>query len=39
MPMECCSMVSIAAFGPEDPGSNPGWFAISNSNQTLSFNT
>ena len=23
-------MVSIAAFGPGDPGSNPGWFARSN---------
>ena len=22
-------MVSIAAFGPRDPGSNPGWFAVS----------
>ena len=22
------SMVSIAAFGPGDPGSNPGWFAV-----------
>ena len=23
-PMECSSLVSIAAFGPGDPGSNPG---------------
>ena len=30
--MECISMVIKAAFGPRDPGSNPGWFAISNSN-------
>ena len=22
--MECCSMVSVAAFSPEDPVSNPG---------------
>ena len=28
--MECSSMVSIAAFVPGDPGSNPGWFAVSN---------
>ena len=26
--MECSSMVSIAAFGPRDPGLNPGWLAI-----------
>ena len=30
-------MVSIAAFGPGDPDSNPGWFAVSNSDQKLSF--
>ena len=30
--MECGSMVSIAPFGPGDLGSNPGWFAVSNSN-------
>ena len=36
--MECSSQVSIAAFGPEDPGSNPGWFAVSNLNQNLSCN-
>ena len=30
--MECSSMVSIAAFGPGDPGSNPGRFAVLNSN-------
>ena len=35
--LECSSMVSIAALGPRVPGSNPGWFAISNSNQKLSF--
>ena len=34
--MVCSSMVSIANFGPGDPGLNPGWFAVSNSNQTLS---
>ena len=27
----------VAAFCPGDPGSNPGWFAVSNSNQKLSF--
>ena len=32
MSMECCSIVIIAAFGPGDLGSNPGWFAVSNSN-------
>ena len=32
-------MVSIAPFGPGDPGSNPGWLAVSNSNRNLSFNT
>ena len=31
-----CSMVSIATFGPGDLGSNPSWFAVSNSNQKLS---
>ena len=30
-------MVSTAAFGAGDPGSNPGWFAVLNSNQKLSF--
>ena len=30
-------MVSVAAIGPGDPGSNPGWLAISNSNWKLSF--
>ena len=30
--MECSSIVSIAAFGPGDLGSNPGWFTVSNSN-------
>ena len=34
--MECCSMVSVAAFGPGDHGSNPGWFAVLNSNLKLS---
>ena len=28
-------MVSIAAFGPEDLGSNPCWFAVSNSNHIV----
>ena len=28
--MECSSMVSIAAFGLGDPGSNLSWFAVSN---------
>ena len=32
-------MVSIGAFGPGDPGSNPGWFNVLNLNQKLSFNT
>ena len=32
-------MVSIDAFGPRDLGSNPGWFAVSNSDWKLSFNT
>ena len=35
--MECSSMASIAPFGPGDPGSNPGWFAVLNSNKKLSF--
>ena len=35
--MECSSMVNIAAFGPRDPGSNPGWFVVLNSNWKLSF--
>ena len=30
-------MVSVAAFGLEDPGSNPGWFAVTNLNQKLTF--
>ena len=30
------SMVTIAAFGLGDPITNPGWFAVSNSNQKLS---
>ena len=30
-------MVSVAAFGPGIPGSNLGWFAVSKSNQKLSF--
>ena len=34
---DCSSMVSIAAFGPEDPGSNQGLFAVLNSNRKLSF--
>ena len=37
MSMECNSMVSIAAFGHRDRGSNPGWFTVLNSNQKLSF--
>ena len=35
--MECSSIVSIATFGYIDPGKDPGWFAVSNSNQKLSF--
>ena len=35
--VECNSMVSIAAFNPGDPGSNPGLFAVLNSNQKLTF--
>ena len=31
--IECSSMVSKATLGPQDPGSNPGWFAISNTNE------
>ena len=34
--MECSSMVSIAAVGHEDLGSNLGWVAVSNSNKKLS---
>ena len=30
-------MVSVAAFGPGDPGSNWGWFAVSNSNSNRVF--
>ena len=26
-------MVSLAAFGTRDPGSNPDWFAVSKSNK------
>ena len=33
----CSSLISLSAFGPGGPGSNPGWFAVSNSNQKLSF--
>ena len=29
-------MVRVAAFGPRDPGSEPGWFAVSNSKKKLS---
>ena len=29
--------VSISAFGPGDPDSNPGWIAVSISNGKLSF--
>ena len=32
-------MVGKAGFGPRDPGSNPGWFAVSNSKQKMGFNT
>ena len=35
--MEHSLMVSVATFGPGDPGSNPSHFAVSNSNQKLSF--
>ena len=35
--MECSLMVSIVAFGPGDPSSNPSWCAVLNSNQKLSF--
>ena len=34
--MECSSIVSKAAFGHGDLGSNPNWFAVSNSNKKLS---
>ena len=37
LPMKCGSMVSIALFGPGVPGSNPGWFFVSNSDQKMSF--
>ena len=30
-------MVRLVAFSHGDPCSNPGWFAVSNSNQELSF--
>ena len=33
----CITIVSIVAFGPQDPGSNPDWFTVSDSNQKLSF--
>ena len=35
--IKCSSMVSLAAFCPGDPGSNSCSFAVSNSNQKLSF--
>ena len=37
MSMGCSSMVSKAAFGPGDPGTNPDWFAVLNSNKKLRF--
>ena len=37
VPIKCNSLVSVAAFGTGDPGLNPGWFAVSNSHQKLSF--
>ena len=37
MSMGCSSMISVAAFGPGDPGSNPDWFDVSNSNWKLSY--
>ena len=30
-------MASVATFGPGDPVTNPGWFAVSNSNRNMSF--
>ena len=33
----CSSMVSIAIFGLRDPGSNPSWLNVSNSDQKLKF--
>ena len=33
--IECSLIVSIAPFGPTDLGSNPGWFAVSNSASTV----
>ena len=30
-------MANVAPFVPRDRGSNPSWFAVSNSNQKLSF--
>ena len=30
-------MVSIAAFGPGDPGSNTNWFVVSNSKSKIAF--
>ena len=35
--MECSLMVNAAALCPGDPGSNPGWFAVLNTNQNLFF--
>ena len=37
MSMDFSSIVSVATFCPEDPGSNPGRFAVLNSNPKLSF--
>ena len=36
MSMECSSVVRVAAFGLGNLCSNPGWFAVLNSNQKLS---
>ena len=33
--MDCSSIVSMAPFGPRDPVSKPGWFAVSNSNWVI----
>ena len=35
--MDCSSLVSVAIFSPGDPGSNPGWFAVWNSNPKIEF--
>ena len=32
-------MVSVATVGSGDPGSNPGWFAVSNPNENGVINT